>query len=504
MVTPVANSASNQSSAAATMDTTLTPQIEASSPSSSTARQIQNWIVAITLLGTAVVGWLHIHSFSIWYDETVTLLMTSGHPVPDLALGADLFKPTANLPKVIRSLYNFDVHPPVYFLLLSLWRTSFGASIVTARLLSLLFTLGTLLVLYLYAIDLRLRWPSVPVVIYALSAAALRYAYNARPYALVTLLVISTLYLARRRSNWTPLVAAICVATHYFSALLIGSILLVEFLQGWNTARRWVIRTACIFAALCLPVLPFLARQSGARPSQYHGFGMLRKEISALVTGAIAGALPSTTLWPAWHWALFFAALCALVGAVRALRHKQFTLPLAYAMFIAGFLLLAIVTHKSIIQMPRDYYLGIAAPIFSLLLACAVCAFPIALPVLAAILLIGTATSAPMLPTTDYRSITREIRSQCNNCVLLVGNGSGGIIPATVLYDSDDLQVRALMPGDTPQQIALSIGANRPVYFIPSNEPDSASADAEKQFLNAFYSQPHGQFFKVDLSAPKL
>jgi len=503
MVSPMANSWPNQNALAATMDAGLAAQNEARWTFSSRVRRLENWLVAITLLAVAVVGWLHIHSASIWYDETVTLLMTAGHPVPDLSLGKDLFKPTANLVKVVRSLYVYDVHPPFYFLLLSLWRSAFGASIETARLLSLVFTLGTLLVLYFYAIDLRLRWPSIPVVIYALSGAALRYAYNARPYALVTLLVLSTLYLARRRSNWTPLVAAACVATHYFSAILIGSILLIEWILAWQTARAWVIRSFCVFTALCLPVLPFVAHQAGGRPYQYRGFGILRKEISALITGAVSGALPSTTLWPAWHWALLFAGLCAIAGGIWAVRHKQFTLPLTYVMFIAGFFLLAVITHKSIIKMPRDYYLGIAAPIFALLESYAVCAFPMALPVLGAVLLTGTITAAPMMPTTDYRAVAREIRSECNNCVVLVGNGSGGIIASTVFYDGQDLPVRVLAPTDTPRSIAQSVGVGHPIFFIPSNEPDSESAVAEKQFLNAFSSEPHDQFFKVDLSPPK-
>lgn len=486
-------------------ETTTTPALSVHERTESTStpavRRLENCIVALALLASAVAAWIHIHSAGIWYDETVTLLMTAGHPVPDIALGPSLFKPTANLAKVLHSLYIWDVHPPLYFLILSVWRVVLGPSIEVARLLSLFCTLGTLAVLYRYAIDLQLRWPSIPVVIYALSGAALRYAYNARPYAFVTLLIVSSLLLARRRSNWTPLAAAACVATHYFSALLIGPILLFECLSAWDTVRRWAVRTLGVFAALCLPVLPFLLRQNGMRPLQYAGFGILRKEIAALVTGAVSGALPSTMLWPAWHWALLFAGLCAAIGGVLALRRKQFTLPLTYVFFITGFLLLALVTHKSIIKMPRDYYLGIAAPIFALLLAYGVSAFPAAIPVLGGVLLAGTMTATPMMPTVDYRTAAREIRSECRDCIVLVGKGSGGIIPATVFYDSGGLQMRVLTPADTPVSVVQAIGANRPIYFIPSNEPDSANA--EKQFLAAYSAQPRGEFFKVDLPNPK-
>src|SRR5579871_70505 len=102
------------------LSTTALASADAPTSPSPRVRLIENWIVAITLLTTAIVGWIHIHSASIWYDETVTLLMTAGHPVPDLSMGANLFKPTANLATVIHSLYVWDVHPPLYFLILSL------------------------------------------------------------------------------------------------------------------------------------------------------------------------------------------------------------------------------------------------------------------------------------------------------------------------------------------------------------------------------------------------
>ncbi len=165
---------------------------------------IENWIVVLTIVASAVVAWLHIRSGSIWYDEALTLLMTSGRAtLGDWSLGMGQFKPTANLLKILSQLYTYDVHPPLYFWLLAIWRVLLGSSLEVARMFSAFFTLATLALVYRYAVGLGLRWPCVPVVVYAASAAGLRYAYNARPYAMATFLIILTLYLAHRKSRWT-------------------------------------------------------------------------------------------------------------------------------------------------------------------------------------------------------------------------------------------------------------------------------------------------------------
>src|SRR5271165_5354580 len=119
------------------------------------------------------------------------------------------------------------------------------------------------------------------------SAAGLRYAYNARPYAMATFLIVLTLLLARRRSRWTGICAAACVATHYFAALCVGPILAVECLTSWKADRRWSVWTALSFAAFCSPLMLLVTRHVGARPHQFPGFGVFRKEVDALLFAAL-------------------------------------------------------------------------------------------------------------------------------------------------------------------------------------------------------------------------
>jgi uncharacterized membrane protein len=144
------------------------------------AHRIENWIVAVVIVASAIAAWVHIRSTTIWYDEALTLLVTSGHGTLDWPLGMQQFKPTANLTKILSELYRYDVHPPLYFWTLAIWRVVFGGSLEAARWMSALFTLATLGLMYRYAVEIGTRWPSAPVIIYAASSAGLRYAYNAR------------------------------------------------------------------------------------------------------------------------------------------------------------------------------------------------------------------------------------------------------------------------------------------------------------------------------------
>jgi len=424
--------------------------------------------------------------------------MTSGRTTLQWPLGMDQFKPTANLLKILSELYRHDVHPPLYFWALALWRMAFGNSLEVARMFSALFVFATIGLLYRYAIRLRLRWPFVPAVIYAASAAGLRYAYNARPYAMATFLIVLTLYLAERKSKWTGLCAAACVATHYFAGLCVGSIILVECLQQWKSDRRWSVLTVSSFALFCSPLALLVTRHVAARPDQFPGFGNFRKEIDTIVGGALRGSLPGSTL-DSFTYLFFAGGLLALVGGIYALRRKFNTVPLAYASFLGAFLLTAVVTNKSIQKMPIDYYLGIGAPFFAVLLWFAIDFIPvIAGPVIALTIVVGSVTATPMMVPRDYRKMMTKIRSECDHCAVVVSEGSGAAVPACTLYEAKGLDVYLLRISDLPDGMIQKIGKNRLIYFVPANE--SSSMPMEREVVREFAAVPEDDFFKIDLT----
>ena len=469
----------------------LLPQLRSLSP-----RNIQPWILAAAVLGSLIAAWIHIRSTTIWYDEAITLLITSGHAFFDPSLGSHQFQPTANLLEILRQLFRHDVHPPLYFWTLAIWRLIFGRSLEVARALSAAFTVATLVLLYRYAEKLGARWPGVPPVVYALSAVGLRYAYNARSYAMATFLIVLTLLLAEKKSKWTGVTAAACVTTHYFAALCVGPIIAIEFLRWFKTDRRWAWWTAASFAALCSPLTIVLAQHLGARPEQYRGFGGFRKELGALLRGSLQAATSYSFHWSPWRYiAMLVVAGFALAGAVWAINRKLWVLPLGFASFLLGFLLIAIMTHKSIVKMPYDYYLGIAAPLLVLLIWLGAQSFPTASALLAAALIFSAFTSTPIMALRDYRQMVAEIRPNCDHCAILVGYGWGGAVAACVLYEAQGLDVYLLNVGDTVERVDARIGPGRVIYLIPSTDPPTTPL--EETFARKHAVVSENGFFKI-------
>lgn len=445
-------------------------------------RALNERIVAIIVVCAALVACVHIQRASIWYDEAITLLTTSGHAKLDWPLGMMQFHPTTNLRRIVSDLYEQDVHPPLYFWALAFWRTAFGASLEVARTFSALFILATLILLYWLARDFGLHRPWVPVAVYAASSAGMWYAYDARPYAMATFLIVLTQFLARRRSGWSGICGAAAFATHYFAVLCAGPVLALECLRSWRRNRSWVLLTAFSFVICSAPLLLLLRVHIGARPHQYPGFNWWPGEFWALLAGPVQGILPNTWL-PGWKIVLGLGAFFVIAGAWWAVKHKKLTVPVLYGVFLCGFLALALVTNKSIMQMPVAYYLGIAAPWVALLVGYGVNAFPRWSPLLAAAVLIGLIGARPLVRTVDYRAMLGRMNAECSHCPILVGTGYAGAVPACVLYESRGMQVFLLAPNDSVESVKDRIGTHKTIFFVPSNEPPTAQI--EDEFLSS-------------------
>jgi hypothetical protein len=458
---------------------------------------LDNCLLIAICAGALVAAWIHLRDSSIWYDEAITLLTTSGHGQFHSALGMSQFQPTMNLRKIAFELYDKDVHPPLYFWTLAIWRTVFGGSLEVARSLSALFTVGTLALLYRYARNVELKWPWIPAAIYAASAVGLRYAYNARPYAMVSFLIVLTLLLTQTRSKWTGIAAAASIATHYFAALCVGPIVMFQCVSEWRAKNRSsALFTIASLLVACLPLVPLLRVQIGARPEQYPGFGVLHKELGALLKGSLESAMPSTWL-PHWGFALWAGAFFLVLGCWQT-RKNAALLPFTYFAFLCGFLLLAVVTNKSIEKMPADYYLGIATPVMAVLVGFGVNGLPRASSVLALVIVAGTTTQVSMTKSPDYRNMVQQIRAECPQCPVLVAAGYVGAVPACVSYEGKGMQVVPVYGNETADAIAERAGHAERAIFVPSNEPPVA--DTEHVLLQTYPSTWKDGYFVIDLS----
>jgi hypothetical protein len=206
--------------------------------------------------------------------------------------------------------------------------------------------------------------------------------------------------------------------------------------------------------------------------------------------------MPYSSLWLVWKYAVLVAGCFALAGAIWAIRHKLVALPLAYSAFLGAFLMTAIVTHKSIIKMPNDYYLGISAPLLVILIWLGAQAVPIASPILAAVIILGAATATPIMSYGDFRKMLAEIRSDCDRCAVVVGWGYGGAVPACVLYEAKGLDIHLLKSSDTLEGVDRQIGRNRVIYLIPSQDPPTKSI--EDRLIESHSATPRNGYFRIE------
>jgi hypothetical protein len=156
-------------------------------------------VVCIALLvlaaGTFLPGLL---SRAITYDEAITLLETAGNvftgwptsPQPAGELKPKLYG-NPSLSQITLQLRQTDVHPPLYYWTLSFWRQAFGPSLEAARALSLVCSVAVVGLLYSFCVVGGVRHPVIPSLTFALTAASIDQAQQARSYSMALLLLWS-------------------------------------------------------------------------------------------------------------------------------------------------------------------------------------------------------------------------------------------------------------------------------------------------------------------------
>ena len=213
-------------------------------------------LLLVVLAVSAVIRLPGMIDRPIWYDEAITLYKTTHHFPP--------VWPTSPTP-VHQAHAQLEGTPgadtmgyrtvEAYFRLLFQWRQWLGWSLETARAFSLLFSLGTIVLLYLLLRSGSIPYPLIPTLIYALSSGAVDYGHEARAYAFCGFLITGSALCAyqavkwaaddvRRSAVYTVAMAAgwvIAVSTHYLTVFPIGITLLWFLVCLWRVSRRAVI-----------------------------------------------------------------------------------------------------------------------------------------------------------------------------------------------------------------------------------------------------------------------
>lgn len=208
---------------------------------------------APALIATLVAGVaFRLHSGSaLWLDEALTVNIAG--------------VPLADLPDRLRH----DGSPPLYYALLHLWMRAFGDSDVAVRSMSSVFAVATLPAAYLAGLRIaRDRVTALyAVALLAASPFAIRFATEARMYALIMLLTAVGIVVVDRAlerptvARLLPLVAvsAALVMTHYWTSFVVVATTGVVLL--FRRARRVAAATLAGAALAVLPWLPVLLYQ---------------------------------------------------------------------------------------------------------------------------------------------------------------------------------------------------------------------------------------------------
>jgi len=229
---------------------------------------------------------------SLWYDEGFSIYLAR------MSVG-EITSRTAS-----------DIHPPFYYYLLHFWVTIFGSTEFSLRILSTLF--GVLSIPLMWATGRRLLGGAAGVLaatLVTLSPLFLWYSQEARMYALVTFLCLLSTYLllriidgeGRKAVLWAAfaLTSVVAVYTHFY-AFFVLAFQSLFYLCWWSLWARGGLRQRrstlvsglLAQAAVVVAYLPwsgFVLRRYGADASYWKGAlrigEVLRKTLIAFSTG---------------------------------------------------------------------------------------------------------------------------------------------------------------------------------------------------------------------------
>ena len=207
---------------------------------------------------------------------------------------------THHCPPSRRALRQTDVHPPLYFWALAVWRRAVGSSLFAARMLSVLFGLGALAAIA--GIARLVRIPAAPAMLLSLGCYGFAYTSAiARGFALAQLLtlcgVLLALIAARRGVAWIALAAGVLLGAASFAnylASFVGAAVLLWLLLVRPAAWRCWLAGAGGFVLFLPGDLWFFLAQRGTRTGQFPPFEWLPglARLARCAAGAVLGGLP--------------------------------------------------------------------------------------------------------------------------------------------------------------------------------------------------------------------
>jgi uncharacterized membrane protein len=283
------------------------------------------FVLALALI-LRLVG---LSSRPIWYDEAFSILLAGQGPTAILSgtLAADSDSSAA------------EEHPPAYYFLLWGWMQLFGSSLISVRLLSIILSLGIVLLIYLIATHLFDEQTALAAAfLAAILPFQIHYGVEIRMYVLLTFwLTLATFAFLKRQWILFSIAAALAQYTHNLAAFyLIPLAITPIFQRDWKTLRSLIWAG---FAALAL-YSPWLIQLPAQISKVTSSFWIEKPGIEKLFTLFLMYLphlpLPNSMLMAV----LLFATLVIILAAFQTYRARSASgLWLAYLSFTPPLLL---------------------------------------------------------------------------------------------------------------------------------------------------------------------
>jgi hypothetical protein len=445
----------------------------------------------IALLGFAVVLLTAIaYMRPPEYDEAYSIFLTTRHAHPVWPAAAftpaqvrAAYAPGSSFGGIMRSLRSNDVHPPLYFWSLLLWRRVFGAAWFTARLLSVLY--ATLSLAVLARIAVLTRTPVVPAILVCVLTYGFAYtSVIARNFALAQLLTLLGVMLTIDGAGETPSAYDIRHLTAFAGGFMLGAATFTNYLTlfpaltalaftprdaaaaGTSLAnarskRKFFAspggapffqkRSAFLPFAIFLPFDAYIfAAQHHSRPTQFVAFSLPHAVVMLAKDSAAAwfGGLP---VYAGRLAAIVTVLLVVLAGAcIFSIRRTPYT-PLFGALAVStplGLLVLGLVFNSTPIEIR---YLAFSLPYLSLLLAGLRPRLLGLLLAVQALAVIGLAF-APATSQPQERAARQAAALDGPGGIVLVPYGNDGVgVPGPFIAAAPaGMPILLLHPGETP------------------------------------------------------
>jgi len=490
------------------------------------------WLLGILLFISVGVRLPGLFSRAIWYDEAITLLETAGNALPSwpkkpvpARTAKKLFVGDPTLSKIAQDLRQTDIHPPVYYWLLSLWRRYLGFSLETARAFSLVCSIGTVLALYLLLQAGKIERPFVHSLVFAISSGAIFAGHEARSYALASLMIVIVSlfsYLASKsthRNQTCVLIYSISMALccgiafqiHYLTLFPVCVILLWFLINLWSVSRLLAIMSPLIAVSIWLVGFPSFLAQLGKRSHQEVGFiGIFPEMVKILKMNS---SVIWTPIFKSTELKFFFIEMLIILittSTVYVLRHWSETNRKFLLLFIGlalapsiGLILLDLLFNKNLCYYRYLIFAGpalaviitygITRPIFS--------KQPILrflLPILLGLQIAGINWGferSPHQPGSDLRSFANSIKlSSLPSHIVVIGEGFGCGHPGSVIYELDpETMIVVLSKDSNLEELQFSIQNYDDIWIVFST--DRQTATIENELLNRL--QKSGYYEKI-------